>query len=274
MAPPDPLDRDHWPRHARQWALVGPPLRPGPDDVAVMEAAAAALGRGRALVLGVTPELVAMAWPAGARVVAVDRSAAMLGAILPRGGGALLGALRAEWCALPVASGAFTLAIGDGAPSNLRFPGEYRALAAELARALAPGGRLVLRLFAAPPTPEPLAAVAADLAGGRLGSFHALKWRVAMAIQPADRNLAVVELGRAVEELVGDRDALAARTGWPRAVIDTIDAYRVSGLTYSFPTVAEVHAAFAPYLTPVAASTPGYELGDRCPTVTWCREDR
>lgn len=88
MAPVDP--RDHWPRHARQWALVGPPLRPGPDDVAATERAVAAWSAGegrapRALVLGVTPELVTMAWPAGARVLAVDRSAAVIDAILPRG---------------------------------------------------------------------------------------------------------------------------------------------------------------------------------------------
>ena len=27
---------DHWPRHARQWALIGPPLRPVPADVAAL----------------------------------------------------------------------------------------------------------------------------------------------------------------------------------------------------------------------------------------------
>src|SRR4051812_45292938 len=94
-------ERDHWPRHARQWALVGPPLRPAPEDVAVARAVLEAWrtlhGRPpRVLVLGVTPELVAVAAPVAARVIAIDRSAAMIGAVLPAAGGAL--ALQADWC--------------------------------------------------------------------------------------------------------------------------------------------------------------------------------
>ncbi len=277
MAPALPDDRDHWPRHARQWALVGPPLRPGPGDVAAVAAELAAWqaahGRPpRVLVLGVTPELVTMAIAAGAAVTAVDRSAAMIGAVLPRPvGAAPPRAIQADWTALPLAPASIDVVIGDGSPSNLRFAGDHRALAAEVARVLAPAGRLVLRLFAASPVAEPLATVAADLAAGRIGSFHALKWRVAMAIQPADRNVAVAAIGAAVEALVPDRAALAARTGWPRPVIDTIDAYRGSALTYAFPTEAEVDAAFAVALRPLRAHRPDYELGDRCPTVTWCR---
>lgn len=261
---------DHWPRHARQWALVGPPLRPSPADVAAVRAQVARCGPApRGLVLGVTPELIAAGWPAAARLIAVERSADVIAAIGPRGPAAV--ALQADWRALPLAARSIDLAVGDGALSTLRFPDDYRALAGELARALAPGGRLALRLFAAPPTAEPLDAVAAALAAGAIGSFHALKWRVAMAIQPADRNVGVAAIGRAVEALCGDRAALAARTGWPRAVIDAIDSYRGSALTYSFPTQAEVIAALGEALAVVDAVAPGYELGERCPTVTWAR---
>jgi SAM-dependent methyltransferase len=262
---------DHWPRHARQWALIGPPLRPVPADVAALCAPVAHLGPApRALVLGVTPELVGAPWPAATRPIAVERSAEVIAALGPRAP-ASTRALLADWRALPLAAGAIDLVVGDGALTNLRFPDDYRALAAELARVLAPGGRVALRLFAAPAVAEPLDAVAAALAAGAIGSFHALKWRVAMAIQPADRNVAVVDIGRAVEALCGDRAALAARTGWPRAVIDAIASYRGSGLRYSFPTQAEVIAALGDALAVVDIVQPGYELGERCPTVVWAR---
>lgn len=270
----DPTSRDHWPRHARQWALVGPPLRPGAADVQLMEAEAAACAAataGRplaALILGVTPELVTMRWPADTQVVAVERSADVIGAIFPATAGAE--AVVADWRALPRPDRSLDLVIGDGSLSNLAFPGDYRVLAAELARVLAPGGRVALRLFAAPDQREPLAAVAADLAAGRVGSMHALKWRIAMAIQPDDRNLAVADIGRAFDAMVPDRAVLA----WDPAVIATIDVYRDSTLVYSFPTLAEVRAALVP-LAAVACHTPTYELGDRCPTLvltaTSCR---
>ncbi|MBK9030807.1 MAG: methyltransferase domain-containing protein [Myxococcales bacterium] len=270
-----PRGDDHWPRHARQWAQVGAPLRPGPDDVALVEREVAAW-RGatarapRALVLGVTPELVTAAWPAGTTLVALERSASVIGSIYPAATApAGAAAAQADWRALPVGGGAIDLVVGDGALSTLAFPADYRVLVAEVARALAPGGRLVVRLFTAPEPCERLAEVAAALAGGAIGSFHALKWRVAMAIQPAHRNVAVAEIGRAVEALVPDRAALAARTGWPRAVIDGIDAYRGSTLTYSFPTLAEVRAVVGERLELLGAHAPGYELGDRCPTVAW-----
>ena len=250
---------DHWPIHARRWALVGPPLRPAPDDVARFAAEVARWQAPRALLLGVTPELATMRWPDGAAVVAVDRSQAMIDAIYPGPG-----AVRGDWSALPIAGGAIDVAIGDGCLTNLGFPDGYRAFAAELRRVLAEGGALVLRVFAAPDPPESLAEVAAALAAGRVASFHALKWRVAMAIQDADRTVAVQAIRAAVDALIPDRDAL---TAWPRAEIDTLDHYRDSDLRYSFPTLAEVNAALAADLAPATCHAATHR--DAYPTVVW-----
>ncbi|MEZ4400120.1 MAG: hypothetical protein R3B06_08885 [Kofleriaceae bacterium] len=275
MHDPDVAGHDHWPRHARQWARVGPPLRPVADDVAVVEALAATCPRGsgrgpRVAVLGVTPELVAARWPAGTTLLAIERAAAVIAALYPRAGapaGAV--AVQGDWLALPVGAAGLDLIAGDGATSNLVFPDGYRALAGEVARALAPGGRLCLRLFTAPPVRESLADVGAALAAGSIGSFHAFKWRVAMAIQPAERNVAVAAIRDAVVGLVPDRAALAAHTGWARDVIDGIDVYRGSTLRYSFPAQAEVEAVVAERLALIAVRTPRYELGERCPTLIW-----
>jgi SAM-dependent methyltransferase len=261
--------RDHWPLHARQWALVGPPLRPCAEDV---RAVASAIGSrpppSRALLLGVTPELASLAWPAGTSLVAADRSADMIGAIFP-GPSERGRAIQADWRALPFADGSFDVAVGDGCLSNLPYPDGYHGFAREVGRVLAPGGVLVLRLFAAPERAESLDDVARDLRDGRIGSFHALKWRLAMAVQPPDRNVPVEEILRALDRVAPDR----ARLPWPADVVGTIEAYRGSPLVYSFPTLAEARRAMSGHLAERAIVTPGYELGDRCPIVTLTARD-
>jgi SAM-dependent methyltransferase len=235
--------RDHWPHHARQWALVGPPLRPGAGDVARL---CGEVGPdARVLLLGVTPELAGVPCRS---LVAVDRSAAMIEAIFPPGPAAA--AVRGDWCALPLADRSIDVAIGDGSLSNLRFPDQYVGFAGELRRVLAPGGKAALRVFTSPAPAAPPA------------SFHALKWQIAMAIAPPDRNVAVAAIHAAFDAQHPDRAALAARTGWPRAEIDTIDAYRGADLRYSFPTLLEVCGALALGDARVLA-------GDPYPTLVW-----
>lgn len=265
---------DHWPRHARQWALVGPPLRPCAEDTAVVEAAVAAWAGAtghppRALVLGVTPELVGMRWPAGSAVTAIDRSAAMIAAMRRADLSAAATALQADWRALPCTAASVDVAVGDGSLSCLAFPGDYHRFAGELARVLVPDGELVLRLFASPVARETLDEVAAALAARGIASFHAFKWRLAMAIAGGG-DVAVADIARAFDRVVPDaaaRAALAVHTGWPLAVIATIDAYRGSDLVYSFPTRGDAVAALAPHFTVRAGHAPTYELGERCPTI-------
>ncbi|MDX2089041.1 MAG: class I SAM-dependent methyltransferase [Kofleriaceae bacterium] len=263
---------DHWTLHARNWARVGPPLRPSAEDVAWTEQAIATWHEGRAarpvrgIVLGATPELVGMAWPEGATVLAVDRARAMLDALFVPGRGR--SAIVGDWLALPVDASSTELVVGDGCLTLFAFPGTYNSLATELARVLAPGGLLLLRLFVAPGRPEPLEAIRRSLASPAPGdSFDALKWRIAMAIQPASRNVRVADIRAAFDELVPDRAALAARTGWRREVIDHIDIYRDSPTTYSFPTLDETRATLAPWFIERACHVPSYVLGDRCPTL-------
>ncbi|MGE3768976.1 MAG: methyltransferase type 11, partial [Kofleriaceae bacterium] len=162
------------------------------------------------------------------------------------------------------------VAVGDGGCSVFAFPGEYRAFAAELARVLRPDGLVVLRLFTF--QPETLDDVRAALPS--IGSFDALKWRIAMAIQSPERSVQVSAIRDAFDALVPDRAALAARTGWRREVIDHIDIYRDSPARYSFPTLDEVREVLAPELVEVSVTTPRYELGDRCPTLTLRRARR
>ncbi|MCE9572662.1 MAG: class I SAM-dependent methyltransferase [Deltaproteobacteria bacterium] len=262
---------DHWSLHARQWALVGPPLRPCAADVAIATAELAAWTAAhrrapRALLLGVTPELATLAWPAGTALTAIDRAPAMIGALFTATPDRR--AVVADWRALPLRAAAIDVALGDGCLPNLAFPDGYRAFARELGRVLAPGGALVTRLFVSPPVREALGAVADALAAGAIGSFHAFKWRLAMAVAPDDRNVRVAAIWEAFAALVPDRAALARATGWPAAEIATIDAYRDSARVYAFPTLDETRAALGDALVETACRVPAYELGDRCPSLT------
>lgn len=205
-----------------------------------------------------------MAWPAGTSLVAIDRTHAMLGAVFPvEAGPALVG----DWRALPIRDRAIDWIVGDGCATLLDYPAGYASVAAELRRVLADDGELALRLFAAPELPEPLLDVARDLAAGRIGNFHILKWRLAMAIQPPSRNVRVRDILAVFDRFVHDRAALAERTGWSPSEIATIDAYRESTMEYSFPTLAEARAAFAPWFREVACVFADYELGERCPVL-------
>jgi SAM-dependent methyltransferase len=222
----------------------------------------------RALLLGVTPELAGAAWPDGTTLCAVDRARTMIDALFAHGPGRA--AVVGDWRGLPLPAGSIDLAVGDGCLTNLAFPAGYRALAAELGRVLAADGRAVLRLFATPARRESLDEVAAAI--GAIAGFHAFKWRLAMAITPADRSVRIDDVWHAFAAMCPDRDALAARTGWPRAVIDTIDAYRGSAVVYSFPTEDEAAAAMSEHLRVIGCTRPAYELGDRCPTLVLAKK--
>lgn len=270
--------RDHWSHHARQWRHVGPPLRPVAEDVALFERLVAGDRRTslRAALLGVTPELARMRWPRGTRLVAFDRCPAMLAEVWP--GTAALGrapcflesarAVRADWCALPAAAASLDVVVGDGCYTLLDAARGYPALGREVARALAPGGRFVMRFFVRPERPEPVDAVFADLRAGRIGSFHAFKWRLAMALHGSlAEGVAVAEIWSHWRARERDAEALAAHLGWPAAEVRTIDAYRAASARYTFPTLAEARASLAEDFVERACHIGGYELGERCPTL-------
>lgn len=83
-----------WQRHAGQWARIGAPLRPSPVDGAILlELSQPALvaGRPRVVVMGVTPEVVGLAWPADSEVLAFDHSAAMIASVWRRRGRGVAG---------------------------------------------------------------------------------------------------------------------------------------------------------------------------------------
>lgn len=267
-----PEVRDQFAAHARAWDRLGPPLRPSPEDVQRFAEAVAAVRRPRAgapfqgVILGVTPELALMPWPDGTVLLAVDRSQPMLEAIWPAARIAHPArAVLRDWTELPLDTGAADAVLGDGCYALLD-PARQRAVSREVRRVLAPHGRFVLRMFVRPEQAEAPEAVFAALERGAIGSFHAFKWRLAMALQgERDDGVAVRAVWEAWHARGLDRDALARRCRFPRESVDSIDAYREAGSRLFFPTLAEARRLLAGEFREQACRLPSYELGGCCP---------
>jgi SAM-dependent methyltransferase len=266
------LSAEFWRQQWRWWHRLGPPLRPGHEDVTIFQRLVAEWGprAPRALQLGVTPELATMRWPEGTRLLAVDRSDGMIEHVWPAqpypGACVVLG----DWCNLVLADASVDVIVGDGCFMQQPYPRGYAVLAAELRRVLAPGGVFVMRAFVRPTVPETVDALLAELAAGRITQFHVFKWRLNMALQrDPESGVCLHEIWRSFYEAFSSVAQLAERTGWPLESIETIDAYRESDARYTYPSLAELSEAVAPYFTERQRHLPRYELGERCPILAY-----
>jgi hypothetical protein len=264
----------HWNAYAARWALIGEPLRPGASDLAQLERRVTRyLGDAApvsALLLGVTPEVATWHWPETLRLLAVDKSEGMVRAVWP-GDNGWRHALVGDWLTFEAAE-PFDLVHGDGVFTLLDYPQGYAQLAGALGRLTRPGGLLDLRLFCRLERGESLDEVLAALASNRIGSFHVFKWRLAMALQgDATRGVRLADIWHAFRERVGTPRELAERTGWAEPVIATIDAYRDRDDRYSYSTEREVIECLAEKFELLETWHPSYELGDRCPHLSFRR---
>jgi SAM-dependent methyltransferase len=264
----------HWNSVAAHWKHWGPPLRPSPEDTAVMREAVLAWchrsGRAapRVLLLGVTPEIATMSWPTGTRLLAVDRSAEMIEIVWPGDVPGQREAMLGEWLAMPFANGQFDVVIGDGCFIHMAYPTGWRSLGKLLRRVLKDDGLLVLRFFVQGPVAESVEEVYADLRRGAIGSFHVFKWRLAVALQKStDTGVCLHDIWENWEASRINPPELARQTGWIRESIETIRLYREKRVNHSFPTLDEAIATLQPSFRPDAIHRPGYELGIRCPIV-------
>lgn len=265
----------HWDAYAARFRLVGQPLRPGPTDVAhVRDTVRRLLPRDttnrRALLLGVTAELAQIDWDPPLRLCAVDQSASMIRGLWP-GDTEARQAQLGDWLALSAPPGGFVLALGDGVLTLFDYPAGYVRLSAVLKRSLAPHGLLCLRSFCRPQQSENVADVFDALWAGRIGNFHVFKWRLAMALQgDATRGVRLADIWDTFEAHTSV-PRLAERTGFPIAEVGTIEGYRGVQDRYSFSTEREAVDVFSPELELLETWHPDYELGDRCPHLTFRR---
>lgn len=265
------LSANHWEELARQWEQVGSPLRPCGQDVAFyrrnVEELAQIRGALDALILGVTPELYHLPWPAGSRVGAVDRSQVMIRAIWP---GPSQAAQCASWTALPIEDQSCDIAMCDGGLQLLDWPIGHQLLAHELERVIRPGGRLVVRMFVPPDQKECPDEVLDELLSGQIPNLNILKIRMGMAMaRGTPPTVRLRDVWDALNSAAPDLPLLAHQINWPVEHLQTINTYRDTSTCYVFVGVEELCNIFchSGVFAPLRVECPAYLLGERCPTV-------
>lgn len=270
VAPPS----EHWDALARAYHQLGAPLHPSAQDLAALTKFLTQLNgelgsQGvNALMWGATPALANLNWPAGSRLLAVDRSQGMLKLVWPGDLPQQRAAQCTDWFSLRPATGAYDVVVGDGSFNCLPYPTGYQQLGNLTRQALQPKGALITRFYVKPAKPETLDRVFQAALAGQIHSFHAFKWRLAMAILGEHQvNIAVRDIWQTWQQAGLDQGRLRAVTGWSAATIATINHYQFSDASYSFPTLPEIEQALAACFVVSKVATPTYELGERCPTV-------
>ena len=265
---------DRWKELSHRWDDLGPPIRPALEDNELLhrlvseELAASGRPRPRALLLGVTPEIATMRWPAGTCLLALDSSEAMVRNVWPAGEVRNGVAALADWLTMPVRDAAYDIVVGDGSLSVPRYPQGGAALVREIGRVLKDDGALAVRMFTRPETPEPVEVVFADLRAGRIGSLDALKWRLVMALHgDVATGARMGDIWDAWEANVPDAAALMRSLGWPPETPEILTGLCGLEARITFPTLAEVRAILSPEFEEAACLHPGYADGERYPTM-------
>ncbi len=264
-----------WEKHACQWGRVGAPLKPSWEDGEnTLHALNESLTRrsGRIVILGVTPELVQLQWPQSIELCAYDQSEEMIKAVWQPHPLIKSHVTQARWQCLPAPESSFIAAAGDGALNVLPRLDCYDEVFRELHRVLEDASQAVIRCFIRPDNTESLEEIVRAVRRGDVRSFHALKWRIAMSlVNTSDAAIAVEAIRDAFNDSFPSRSELAKITGWPEAVIGTIDAYKDSPALYSFPTLSELKHQCRAYFSIEDLMYGTYELASRCPTVIFNR---
>ena len=222
----------------------------------------------QALLLGVTPAIVRMQWPERTSLLAVDNSTAMAQALwsrdVPRNRWVVCG----HWLAMPRRDRSCDVVIGDGSMNCVRYPDDFRAVAAEVCRLLRDDGIFVSRCFLQPAVPERPEDVFADLFRTTIPSFHHFKFRLLLAMQRSTQEgIPVKDVYRFWASRNVDLDLLISRTGWERSAIETMELYRDQGTVHTFPTLPEWRSVLLEFFDEISLSTPSYNLGECCPTL-------
>jgi hypothetical protein len=273
--------KDHWVEHAVQWQHVGPPLRPCPQDIKIFEEVVACWADSvcsplplRALLLGVTPELALMHWPSNTRLLAIDRCPAMISMVWPAKEARQAQAVCGDWRELSLPSGSIDIVLGDGCFTTLSYPQEYHQVAGNLYETLSSRGWVVLRFFIRPLKKESVSEIWTDLQAGRIVSFHACKWRLAMALHgpTAGHGVCLDDIWRAWHHAEVDKTQLKIAQNWTPDVMATINNYRGVMTRYHFPTLTEVRQIFTRYFQEKDCHVGDYELADRCPIFVFSKK--
>jgi hypothetical protein len=226
-------------------------------------------GRPLAIVLGVTPGIMELQWPADVTLLALDHSLPMINAQWQANESAPSVASCARWQAMPVPDGVADAIVGDGSLNALSSLADYPDVLSELARVVKRDGVIVLRFFIRPPGGDSVEEIMDAVMRRAFPTSATFRFRLTMALTKDDGSVVLGEFLDQFNALFPDREKLAAAAGWPMDEIDRFDMDRGSRVALTFPDEATIRAIVAPFFDVISVRQGSYPLADRCPTVAF-----
>jgi len=260
----------YWESRSRDWR-VSPPLTPAPEDIAWYETTVGACAQSmaarplRAVLLGVTPGIATMSWPAGTSLVAVDWAQGMVAHVWPRAGfPERTQVLRADWRELPLASGSIDLVVGDGCYAAMGSLAGARDLNREIRRVLKHGGWYCTRAFCRSDAAPSVQALFEELAADGVDNLDLFRWRLAMAVhgQSVDGG-ALGSVWRRWQH--HSRDVPTDTRRWSADKRVNMVRWETVEARFSFPSLAELRELANPGSDLVAREWPGYPSAEHFP---------
>jgi SAM-dependent methyltransferase len=221
----------------------------------------------RALILGVTPELVRLRWPDTAEIFAIDSSTEMIRHHWTPSATVRSTVLHGSWESIPATVSALQVVLADGSLNILPNLDAIKKVIEAVRDVLTVDGLFVLRAFTRPDTAETTAEVIRAMLQGKIGSVHVAKWRLAMALHGTLADGVELQSIWKVFNESCERNQLSRYTGWSEESIATIDSYQGVSARYFFPTLTEFRELLNDSFREERHHCFDYELGERCPTL-------
>ncbi len=267
--------------HRRAWAWQSAPLRPGPQDIGIVEdwvsmwlqrQGAATPSARKALLLGVTAELTALCEYHQLPLTAVDLSQAMIDEAW-LGDTPMRRVIVGDWLDLPLAAQSVGLVLGDGVSTLVAYPSGLERLGQQVHSCLMPEGLLMLRCFSRPAQAESVEQVMDAVRNGRIGNFNIFRFRLLMALHGDTPQIGVrtSEACDVFDREFPDASAFFRMTGWPPASLSTLAAYKANPAQYFFPSPDEIADTLSPWFELQETRTGDYEFAACCPSLRFVR---
>ena len=258
---------------AARYEWMGPPLRPSAEHIQFLHKAITHLARQgsgpvlKALLLGVTPDIVRMRWPENLLLIGMDNSWPMIHALWPGSVPGRRAVVCADWLVPPLPNGLVDLTVGDGSVNSLRSCDEVHRLAANVRSILRRRGWWFLRCYVQPSVKEQPQDVFDAMRRREISSCHHFRMRLLMAVQEdVLKGVSLAEVHR--QWAKRDRSLpLPSGLGWEKPAVDLIEFYAGSETTYWFPTLTLLREILHQYFEEDAIHFSCDELDERCPTL-------
>lgn len=263
-----------WEGIARSYFSFGSPFVPCAEDTVVLKSAVDHWMQGRArseatlVLLGVTPSIANVNWPAGVVLTGVEQSQAVIRAIWPGDVDGARRSLHATWMEIPERLGACDVIIGDGSLNVCGYPEGIRELTRVVRRSMNQDGLFAIRCYIAFDEREKVGHVLESLRERDAPSVDHFKLRLYLAMQKsAHSGVAVREAYNLLVEHGIDRRFMEENLGWSPASVEPILLWQNSDAVYSFPTLGEFRDLLSVEFDEISIAIPSYELGQHCPTL-------